>query len=150
MSLAIISFNLLTYSTIFIVNLLIWRTSRQNLMPDQQQSREISRQVGQALLVQALLPLALTLGAHASGCYDNFRRWQRRRMADGSIFPVLGRTGQPRGHHPHCQPISARGLQDHWQKVHFCRYQCPAIAARKSTFPHNCLINVIHPAVCCL
>jgi len=31
------------------------------LMPGQQQSREISRQVGQALLVQALFPLALSL-----------------------------------------------------------------------------------------
>ena len=61
MNVAIILFNLLTYLTIFLVNLLIWRKSRQTLMIDQQQSQAISRQVGQVLLVQALFPLALSL-----------------------------------------------------------------------------------------
>jgi hypothetical protein len=61
LSLTIIIFNLLTYSTILIVNVLIWRKTRTELMPNQQQSREISHQVGQALLVQALFPLALSL-----------------------------------------------------------------------------------------
>jgi hypothetical protein len=56
-----IVFNILTYSIIFLTNMLIWRKSRQALMPGQQQSREISRQVGHALLVQALFPLALSL-----------------------------------------------------------------------------------------
>ena len=54
-------FNVLTYSIIFVANALIWRKSRTELMSEQQQSRDINRQVGRVLLIQAMFPLAFML-----------------------------------------------------------------------------------------
>jgi hypothetical protein len=48
-----ISSQIITLTTIVIViicNLLIWHKTRQNLLPEQQRSVEISRQVGRVLL----------------------------------------------------------------------------------------------------
>jgi nicotinamide riboside transporter PnuC len=52
--------NLLTLCLIVITNLLIWRRMRQSLLPEQQHSVEVSRQVGRVLLLQATIPLLLT------------------------------------------------------------------------------------------
>jgi hypothetical protein len=53
--------NILTTLIIIVCNYLIWRKSGQNLMPEQQKSVEISRQVGRALLIQAFIPIALQM-----------------------------------------------------------------------------------------
>jgi hypothetical protein len=51
--------NASTFALIIGCNFLIWRKTRQCLLPEQQKSVTVSRQVGRVLLIQALLPLAL-------------------------------------------------------------------------------------------
>jgi hypothetical protein len=53
--------NVLTTLTIILCNYLIWRKTRQNLMPEQQKSVEISRQIGFVLLIQAIIPIVLQM-----------------------------------------------------------------------------------------
>jgi hypothetical protein len=53
--------NVSTTVIIIISNYLIWRKSRETMMPEQQRSVEISRQVGRVLLIQAIIPIALQM-----------------------------------------------------------------------------------------
>jgi nicotinamide riboside transporter PnuC len=53
--------NVMTTLIIILCNWLIWRKTRQNTMPTQQKSVEISRQVGRALLIQAVIPIVLQM-----------------------------------------------------------------------------------------
>jgi hypothetical protein len=53
--------NVSTTFTIILCNYLIWRKTSQNLMPEQQKSVEISRQVGRVLLIQAIIPIVLQM-----------------------------------------------------------------------------------------
>jgi hypothetical protein len=51
--------NLGTFLIMVCCIFLIWRKTRQSVMPEQQRSVRINRQVGRVLLIQALLPLIL-------------------------------------------------------------------------------------------
>src|SRR4051794_39886437 len=51
--------NWATFMVVITFNFLIWLKTRQSILPENQRSARISRQVGRVLLIQAIIPFAL-------------------------------------------------------------------------------------------